>query len=120
MELIKMDKITEAKLAVRHENWKRMYEDYQNSGMKVREWCSEQGISVKTFYYRLRVIREEMLKNDVVHEIVPITACADESQAVTVSTEATDKIRITGNGIEINMPISISPELMADILRGIR
>ena len=83
-----MDKIAEAKLAVRHENWKRMYEDYQNSGMKVREWCSEQGISVKTFYYRLRVIREEMLKNDVVHEIVPITACVNKSQTVTESTKA--------------------------------
>lgn len=115
-----MDKTAEAKLSARHENWKRMYEDFQNSGMKVREWCYKQGISVKTFYYRLRVIREDMLKNDVVHEIVPITVCAYESQSVTVSTESTDKIHISGNGIEINLPMNISPELMAVILRGIR
>ena len=115
-----MDEIGEVKKAIRHENWKRMYEDYQNSGMTVKEWCKAQNIPVKTFYYRLKVIRRNLLKENETHEIVAITARADESQAVTVSTEATDKIRITGNGIEINMPISISPELMAVILRGIR
>ena len=115
-----MDEISEVKKAIRHENWKRMYEEYQNSGMTVKEWCTAQGIPVKTFYYRLKVIRRNLLKENETHEIVPITARADESQAVTVSTEATDKIRIIGNGIEINMPISISPELMAVILRGIR
>ena len=115
-----MDEITEVKKSIRHENWKRMYEDYQNSGMKVCEWCSEQGISVKTFYYRLRVIREDMLKNDVVHEIVPITARADELQAITGSTNADDKIHIKGNGIDINLPMNVSPELMSVILREIR
>ena len=97
-----------------------MYEDYQNSGMTVKEWCKAQNIPAKTFYYRLKVIRRNLLKENETHEIVPITACADESQAVAVSTKATDKIHITGNGIEINMPISICPELMAVILRGIR
>ena len=115
-----MDEISEVKKAIRHENWKRMYEEYQNSGMTVKEWCTAQGIHAKTFYYRLKVIRRNLLKENETNEIVAITARADESQAVTVSTEATDKIRITGNGIEINMPISISPELMAVILRGIR
>ena len=83
-----MDEITEVKKSIRHENWKRMYEDYQSSGMKAREWCSEQGISVKTFYYCLRVIRESVLKNDDFHEIVPITACVNKSQTVTESTKA--------------------------------
>ena len=30
-----MDKIVEVKQNVRHDNWKRMYEEYQKSGMKV-------------------------------------------------------------------------------------
>ena len=37
-------------------------EDYarqQESGLTVRQWCRENGILPKTFYYRLRVLREE-------------------------------------------------------------
>ena len=43
-----MSEINEVKKAIRHENWKRMYEDYLNSGMAVKNWCEAQGISVKT------------------------------------------------------------------------
>ena len=60
MELIIMDKIAEVKQTVRHENWKRMYEEYQRSGIKVNAWCVMQGLSVKTSYNHLKVIREEM------------------------------------------------------------
>jgi hypothetical protein len=37
-------------------------EDYarqQESGLTVKQWCKENGIIPKTFYYRLRVLREE-------------------------------------------------------------
>ena len=115
-----MDEISEVKIAIRHENWKRMYEDYQNSGMTVKEWCTAQGIPVKTFYYRLKVIRRNLLKENEIHEIVPITARDDESQANMGSTKADDKIHITGNGLDINVPMNISPELMSVILREIR
>ena len=39
MELIRMDKIAEVKQVVRHENWKRMYDEYQRSGMKKSVCC---------------------------------------------------------------------------------
>jgi len=55
-----MDAINEIKKSVRHENWKRTYEKYQSSGMTVKDWCKAQGISVKTFYYCLRVLRENL------------------------------------------------------------
>ena len=57
-----MDEIGEVKKAIRHENWKRMYEEYQSSGMTVKDWCKVQGIPVKTFYYRLKVLRKNLLK----------------------------------------------------------
>ena len=115
-----MDEIGEVKKAIRHENWKRMYEDYQNSGMTVKEWCTAQGIPVKTFYYRLKVIRQTLVKENETQEIVPITARDDESQANMGSTNADDKIHIKGNGIDINLPMNVSPELMSVILREIR
>ena len=77
-----MDKIAEVKQVVRHENWKRMYEEYQRSGMKVNDWCVMQGLSIKTFYYRLKVIREEMLKETDQHDIVPVMKCKTEMRSV--------------------------------------
>lgn len=74
-----MDKIAEVKKAVRHDNWKQMYEEYQRSGMKVNDWCVMQGLSVKTFYYRLKVIRGEMLNYETdQHDIVPMMKCKTE------------------------------------------
>ena len=43
--------------------------------MKVNDWCVMQGLSVKTFYYRLNVIRKEMLNESDQHDIVPLMKC---------------------------------------------
>ena len=118
MELIRMDKIAEVKQVVRHENWKRMYEEYQRSGMKVNDWCIMQGLSVKTFYYRLKVIREELLKETDQHDIVPVMKCKTEMPSDMSTKKSDEKIHITGNGIEIDLPRTISAELMTAILRG--
>lgn len=115
-----MDKIAEVKQVVRHENWKRMYEEFQRSGMKVNEWCVMQGLSVKTFYYRLKVIREEMLNETDQHDIVPVMKCKTEMPSDMSTTKSDEKIHINANGIEIELPATISAELMTAILREIR
>lgn len=115
-----MDKIAEVKQVVRHENWKRMYEEYQRSGMKVNDWCVMQGLSVKTFYYRLKVIREEMLNETDKHDIVPVMKYKNEMPADKSTVQSDEKIHITGNGVEIELPATISVELMTVILRGMR
>ena len=48
-------------LAVRAEQWRRIVTDCINRDPKIskRQWCRENGILPKTFYYRLRVLREE-------------------------------------------------------------
>ena len=119
-ELIRMDKIAEVKQVVRHDNWKRMYEEYQRSGMKVNDWCVMQGLSVKTFYYRLKVIREELLNETNQHDIVPVMKCKTEMPSDMSTTKSDEKIHINGNGIEIELPTTISAELMTAILRGMR
>ena len=120
MELIRMDKIAEVKQVVRHDNWKRMYEEYQRSGMKVNDWCVMQGLSVKTFYYRLKVIREELLNETNQHDIVTVMKCKTEMPSDMSTTKSDEKIHINGNGIEIELPATISAELMIAILRGMR
>ena len=114
-----MDEISEVKKAIRHENWKRMYEEYQSSGMTVKEWCGTQEISVKTFYYRLRVLRKNLLKGNETHDIVPISSC-ENNLPMGMSTQPDDRIHISGNGVEVELPMNVTPELITAILQGIR
>ena len=44
---------------MRHRSWMEDYARQQESDLTVRQWCRENGILPKTFYYRLRVLREE-------------------------------------------------------------
>lgn len=44
---------------MRHRSWMEDYARQQESGLTVKAWCQENGITQKTFYYRLKVLREE-------------------------------------------------------------
>ena len=91
-----------------------MYEEYQSSWMTVKDWCEAQGISVKTFYYRLRVLRENLLKETKAHEIVAIAAC-ENTLPIGRVTQPDERIHITVNGIKVELHMSVSPELMTAI-----
>ncbi len=84
--------------------------------MTVKDWCEAHGISVKTFYYRLRVLCENLKET---HDIVPIAACKNYLP-VDISTQSDERIHISGNGIEIELPMNISSELITAILQEIR
>ena len=110
-----MDEIAEAKKQVKLRNWQMMYSEYQASGKAVRRWCAEQNLSTKTFYYRLRKLREAAIKQEQ-HEIVPLRDSMEETRSPTANTGA---IRITGRGITAELPQDISPELLTALLKGL-
>ena len=110
-----MDKITEAKKQVKLRNWQMMYSEYQASGQTVRRWCEEKNLSTKTFYYRLRKLREAAIKQEQ-HEIVPVRDSVEETNIPTANTGV---IRINGCGITAELPQDISPELLTAFLKGL-
>ena len=91
-----------------------MYETYLSSGKNVTEWCAENGISKKTFYYRLRQLRKNVIETAERHEIVPITAVTEQQK----NTDAS--IKIHGSGISIELPVEISSEILSAAIRGLR
>ena len=50
--------ITTVKKKLRLQEWAAQIEAQQQSGLTVRSWCEQNGISAKTYYYRLRKVRE--------------------------------------------------------------
>ena len=91
-----MDKIGTIKKELKHRKWQEMYESYLSSGKNVTEWCAENGISKKTFYYRFRQIRNEVIETVEYHDIVPITAVPEQHEITDAS------IKINGSGISMD------------------
>ena len=74
-----MDRIEKAKRQVRLNNWQRMYEEYLASGQTVQQWCADNNITPKTYYYRLRKLRDGALKQEQ-HEIVPVRDSVEDTK----------------------------------------
>ena len=51
-----MDKITHE---VRTRNWAQLIEACNSSGLTRAEWCRQNGVSLKSFYYRQKQLRQE-------------------------------------------------------------
>lgn len=51
-------KISEVKQEYQLQQWSGMLRERQESGLSVKEWCLEQGISEHSYYYRLRRLRQ--------------------------------------------------------------
>ena len=60
-----MDKIALVKKEVRHAEWAEQVLACQRSGLSVEKWCEENGIKSKTYYYRLKRVREELLCDQI-------------------------------------------------------
>ena len=54
--------IPEAKRITRINEWSQRIHERQQSGQSVRAWCREKGIRENSYYYWLRIIREEALR----------------------------------------------------------
>jgi hypothetical protein len=75
------------KRSVHYQEWAAQVQEQKQSGQTVQQWCDTQGINVKTYYYRLKRIREEVLD-------------ALETESTTYSTDETD----TNAPFSISMP----------------
>lgn len=91
--------------SVLHQSWVNMVQAQVQSGLTVRNWCAENNISTKTFYYRRKQIREEMLQ-----------AAAPAFVEVPVPV---DQAGVSADSSESHRDEPVSPSLIIE-LRGAR
>ena len=102
--------VNELKTEYRLSQWEEVIKEQQESGKTVAAFCSEKGISPKTYYYRLRKIRESICKS--ISQKQPVIA----EIPLAVPEKATGGIRITTR--KGTMDISeASPETLERLLR---
>ena len=100
--------ITEIKSKVSLQEWQQRILDCQNSGMSVKTWCQQNGISTGSYYFHLRKIRESVLEEN---QIIPLEPPKPVSST---------GIRIESAGITITLPETITPEQLAAILSALK
>ena len=96
--------INEVKQEIRLREWSEQIERQQSSGLSVEQWCVKNGIKPKTYYYRLRRVREQCVATQP--SIVPI-AMSDQS----------GNIRIEKGGMSITLPCGVAPETLIALVR---
>ena len=101
-----MDKIALVKKQVIETEWAERIRQCRESGLTVSEWCKENGINLKTYYYHLRKLRKEIC------EQIPVPV-------MTVPEERTS-VKISIGDITAEIPEGISEQMMTSLIRAMR
>lgn len=99
-----MDKVTQVKTHLRLEQWKKIISECQNSGIPVRAWCVQNGFIEQSYYYYLKKIREQAIKDLPVpmKEEKPVVFQKLEVQPPVQNTKAAVILRLPNAVLEIN------------------
>jgi hypothetical protein len=79
----------EAKAEYNVKVWAERFRERAHSGQTVRAWCSEKGVSVRTYYYRLRQVREcaaQMMNATRGDSVTEIVSDAESNELLPVNT----------------------------------
>ena len=98
---------------IRKHKWTELLISCNNSGQSKVEWCKEQGINIKTFYYWQHKLRTETMQLSEIHAIVPVNtgACKEKSR---------DKIVIRANEISVELPADISQDVITHTIKALK
>ena len=100
--------ITEIKSKVSLQEWQQRVLDCQNSGMSVKAWCQQNGISTGSYYFHLRKIRESVLEENQIIPLEPLKPVSSSG------------IRIESGSITITLPETVSPEQLTAVLSALK
>ena len=136
-----MNEVMKMRQEVREREWLEKIRECRSSGRTVKEWCEEQGICRKTYYYHLRMVREklceeygkakseELTASDVVNntqDIVPVKSpglavVPDGSQSVVpLRTVSSPEIVIESGELRISIKGGISSDSISAIIGALK
>ncbi|HWT27339.1 MAG TPA: IS66 family insertion sequence element accessory protein TnpB [Mobilitalea sp.] len=106
----------------RLQEWAEQIKVCQNRpvGMKVIDWCTQNGITKAIYYYRLRKVREACLESipgkTVPTSIVPVPSEIMNPKPDSITRTGLD---ISANGFSVHVTETTSLDLLASILQVI-
>ena len=104
-----MSDALEARNRYRMEEWAQIISQCRASGLSNREFCRQNGIPEKTFYYRLKKLREKAAENE-------ITLCRLETES---SPCAGCDVRLKYHGADIEVSKNTDSDALKLALRAL-
>ena len=103
-----MENVIQVRNEYRKQQWAQIIRDSQSSGLSNKEYCRQQGISEKSYYYWPRTLRSAAAEG--IPKIVEVEASAAEE----------DKVYIRFRGAELTLPAGTDVEAIAAVLRSLQ
>ena len=112
--------IPEAKRITRINEWSQRIHERQQSGQSVRAWCREKGIRENSYYYWLRIIREEALRETEYGSGALVRVEPERLAVETESPQSTSVgIVILAHGVEAEFPLGTDIGILAAFVGAI-
>ena len=102
-----MENVIQERNEYRRQQWTQIILECQNSGLSNKEYCRQNGISEKAYYYWLRKLRNAAAEG--IPQIVEMEPPAVE-----------DKVYIRFRGAELALPGGTDVEAIAAVLRSLQ
>ena len=94
------------------EEWERQVIDCRSSGLTVQEWCRQNGVNDKTYYYRLRQVREKGLEAGAEKAEKPSEQENIQAVVPLPMKSTYGEIQIEKNGLYISLPSDIAADTL--------
>ena len=112
--------IPEAKRITRMNEWRQLVHERQQSGQSVRAWCLQNGIRENSYYYWLRIIREEALRETENRSSTLVRVEPDKLAVETGSPQSSSGgIVIRAHGVEAEFPSGTDIAILAAFVKAI-
>ena len=112
--------IPEAKRITRMNAWKQLIHERQQSGQSVRAWCLQNGVRENSYYYWLRIIREEALSEAENKRCTLVRVEPEKLVSETVSHQASsERIVIRTHGVEVEFPSDTDIGILAAFVKAL-
>ncbi len=115
-----MDEVTLVKTRLRMDQWEKLINDRQNSGLQVDEWCEKNQISRHAYYYWLRKVRKkacESILPAISKQTTPVSFAKVELQSHQTHTAA---ITIQYQSATIEVREGTSLQIIESVLSALK
>ena len=112
--------IPEAKRITRMNEWSQLIHERQESGQSVRAWCRQNGIRENSYYYWLRIIREEALRETENRSCALVRVEPEKLAVETVSPQSSsERIVVRTHGVEAEFPPGTDIGMLAAFVKAL-
>ena len=118
-----MNGIMEIRRQVRLSQWSAMVREREESGLSVKAYCKQTGIAAKTYYYRLRRLRETTIRqaqSGAVQATMPQPELVQFTPPAEYAVGQAQSIVIKTIDTTIEIPVNTQPDVVAAAVSFLR